>query len=64
MAPPVHELIGQALREPVPTYSEPAIRELVAIASIHQDLSVTGSGSTMALFSGAARIPGPRTHRS
>ena len=36
---PSNEVIGQALRKTVPMFPELAVRELVANALIHQDLS-------------------------
>lgn len=58
---PSNEMIGQALRKTVPMYPELAIRELVANALIHQDLSVTGSGPMVEIFSDRMEItnPGP-----
>ena len=56
---PSNEIIGQALRKAVPMYPELAIRELVANALIHQDLSVTGSGPMVEIFSDRMEITNP-----
>lgn len=56
---PSNEVIGQALRKAVPMYPELAIRELVANALIHQDLSVTGSGPMVEIFSDRMEITNP-----
>ena len=58
---PSNEVVGQALRKAVPMYPEPAIRELVANALIHQDFSITGAGPMVELFSDRMEItnPGP-----
>jgi predicted HTH transcriptional regulator len=58
---PSSEVVGQALRKPVPVYPEPAIRELVANALIHQDLSITGAGPMVELFSDRMEITNPGT---
>lgn len=44
---PSNEEIGKAFRKEVPMYPELAIRELVANAIIHQDLSVSGTGPNL-----------------
>ena len=56
---PRNEVIGKALRKDVPMYPEPAIRELVANALIHQDFSVTGSGPMIEIFSDRMEITNP-----
>lgn len=56
---PVNEVIGQALRKEVPVYAELAIRELVANALIHQDLSITGNGPMMEIFDDRMEITNP-----
>lgn len=56
---PANEVVGRALRKPVPVYPEPAIRELVANALIHQDLSITGAGPMVELFSDRMEITNP-----
>ena len=56
---PRSEVIGQALRQEVPLYPEPAVRELVANALIHQDFAVTGAGPTVEIFTGRLEITNP-----
>jgi predicted HTH transcriptional regulator len=56
---PVNEVIGRALRKAVPVYPELAIRELVANALIHQDLSVSGSGPMVEIFDDRMEITNP-----
>lgn len=56
---PRNEVIGQALREDIPMYPDLALRELVANALIHQDLSVGGAGPTVELFSDRVEITNP-----
>ncbi len=56
---PRNEVIGQALRKEVPMYPEPAIRELIPNALIHQDFSITGSGPMIEIFSDRMEITNP-----
>lgn len=56
---PRNEVIGQALRKDVPMYPEPAIRELVANALIHQDFAVTGAGPMIEVFEDRMEITNP-----
>lgn len=56
---PKNEHIGSALREAHPLFPELAIRELVANALIHQDMTVTGSGPQIELFSDRIEISNP-----
>jgi ATP-dependent DNA helicase RecG len=56
---PSNEVIGQALRRAVPMFPELAVRELVANALIHQDLSATGAGPMVELFEGRIEITNP-----
>jgi ATP-dependent DNA helicase RecG len=56
---PRNEVIGKAFRKDVPMYPEPAIRELVANALIHQDFSVTGSGPMVEIFVDRMEITNP-----
>lgn len=56
---PKNEHIGTALREAHPLFPELAIRELVANALIHQDMTVTGSGPQIELFSDRIEITNP-----
>ena len=56
---PKNEHIGSALREAHPLFPELAIRELVANSLIHQDMTVTGSGPQIELFSDRIEISNP-----
>ncbi len=56
---PRNEVVGKALRKDVPMYPEPAIRELVANALIHQDFSLTGCGPMIEIFSDRMEITNP-----
>ncbi len=58
---PQNEQIGQALRREVRMYPEIAVRELVANALIHQDLSETGTGPMVEIFSDRIEITNPGT---
>jgi ATP-dependent DNA helicase RecG len=53
---PRNEVVGKALRKVVPMYPEPAIRELVANALIHQDFGITGSGPLIEIFADRMEI--------
>lgn len=56
---PRNEVIGKALREEVPMYPEPAVRELIANALIHQDFSMSGTGPMVEIFDGRMEITNP-----
>lgn len=56
---PVNEHIGRALRRVEPMYPEVAVRELVANALIHQDLSLTGTGPMIEIFDDRVEITNP-----
>lgn len=56
---PTNEVMGQALRTSVPLYPELAIRELVANAVIHQDLTITGAGPMVEIFANRLEITNP-----
>ncbi len=56
---PKNEHIGEALRAAHPLFPELAIRELVANALIHQDMTVTGSGPQIELFEDRIEITNP-----
>lgn len=58
---PRNEEIGKALRREVRMYPELAIRELVANALIHQDLSLTGTGPMVEIFPDRIEITNPGT---
>lgn len=56
---PSNEVIGAAFRQTVPMFPELAVRELVANALIHQDLSVTGAGPLVEIFATRLEITNP-----
>lgn len=56
---PRNEVIGKALRQELPMFPEPAVRELVANALIHQDFSLTGSGPMVEIFEDRMEITNP-----
>lgn len=56
---PKNEHIGVALREAHPLFPVPAIRELVANALIHQDMTVTGAGPQIELFMDRLEVSNP-----
>lgn len=56
---PKNEHIGAAFREAHPMFPELAIRELVANALIHQDMTITGAGPQIELFADRIEISNP-----
>lgn len=56
---PRNEHIGKAFREAHPLYPTVAIRELVANAVIHQDMTITGAGPLVEMFSDRLEITNP-----
>ncbi|MBF0162467.1 MAG: putative DNA binding domain-containing protein [Magnetococcales bacterium] len=56
---PQNEHIGAALRETQPLFPELAIRELVANALIHQDMTLTGAGPQIEVFTDRIEITNP-----
>jgi len=56
---PQNEHIGEAFREAQRLYPPRAIRELVANALIHQDMTVSGTGPQIELFEGRLEITNP-----
>src|SRR6266545_1417902 len=56
---PSSEVIEQALRKTVPMFPEPAVRELVANALIHQDFFATGVGPMVEIFDDRLEITNP-----
>lgn len=58
---PKNEHIGQALRVEKPLFPELAIRELVANALIHQDMTITGAGPQIEMFGDRIEITNPGT---
>lgn len=56
---PRNEHIDKALRTETPLYPPIAIRELVANALIHQDMTITGAGPLIELFKDRLEITNP-----
>ena len=56
---PKNEHIGAALRETHPLFPALAIRELVANALIHQDMTISGAGPQIVLFPDRIEITNP-----
>ena len=56
---PRNERIGEALRAVHPLFPELAIRELVANALIHQDMTIGGAGPQIELFEDRIEITNP-----
>lgn len=56
---PRNEHIGLALRVDEPLFPQLAVRELVANALIHQDLTITGTGPLIELFADRIEISNP-----
>jgi ATP-dependent DNA helicase RecG len=56
---PKNEHIGTALREEHPLFPEIAVRELVANALIHQDMTITGAGPQIEMFADRIEITNP-----
>ena len=56
---PSQEVINGAMRETVSAYPSIALREVVANALIHQDFSITGTGTVIEIFSNRIEITNP-----
>lgn len=56
---PVNEHIGEVFREPRPLFPEIAVRELIANALIHQDMTILGAGPQIELFEDRMEITNP-----
>jgi ATP-dependent DNA helicase RecG len=56
---PTNEIIEHALREQTKMYPEKAIREFVANALIHQDLSISGMGIMIEIYTDRIEITNP-----
>ena len=56
---PVNEHIGEAFRESRSLFPEVAIRELIANALIHQDMTIQGAGPQIELFEDRMEITNP-----
>jgi len=56
---PVNEQIGSVQRKEQIVFPEIAIRELIANALIHQDMTISGSGPLIEIFDGRVEITNP-----
>ncbi len=56
---PRNELIEKAFRKDQPLYPSIALRELIANALIHQDMTITGAGPLIEMFSDRLEITNP-----
>lgn len=56
---PTNEIMGEALRKDVPMYPTLSVREVVANAIIHQDLTMHGTGIMVEIFSDRMEISNP-----
>ena len=56
---PRNEHIGKVFREERPLYPAIALRELIANALIHQDMTITGAGPLIELFSDRMEVTNP-----
>lgn len=56
---PSNEYIGKVFREERPLYPAIAIRELVANALIHQDMTISGTGPLIEMFADRIEITNP-----
>ncbi|MGM5026272.1 ATP-binding protein [Tardiphaga sp. 862_B3_N4_1] len=58
---PQHSSIGKALRTTKAEYPELAIRELIANALVHQDMTISGTGPVIEIFDDRVEITNPGT---
>ena len=56
---PSNEVVGQALRKRVPMFPEPAVREAIANALIHQDFFMSGAGAMVEVFADRIEVTNP-----
>jgi ATP-dependent DNA helicase RecG len=56
---PKREQLTKPLRENVPVYPEIAVRELVANALLHQDMTITGTSPVVEIFADRIEITNP-----
>lgn len=56
---PINEHIGAVFREPQRLFPEIAVRELIANALIHQDMTIQGAGPQIELFEDRMEITNP-----
>lgn len=58
---PRNEYIGNVFREESPVFPPIALRELIANALIHQDMTITGAGPLIELFKDRLEVTNPGT---
>ncbi len=56
---PTTEVIEGATRRTIPTFPELAVREIIANALIHQDLTITGAGPMVEIFDDRLEVSNP-----
>lgn len=56
---PTREVIDSAVRREIPAFPELAVREIIANALIHQDLSITGAGPLIEIFEDRIEVTNP-----
>lgn len=56
---PAAEVIEQALRRTIPLFPEPAVREIIGNALIHQDFTVRGAGPMVEIFEDRIEVTNP-----
>ena len=56
---PSNEMIEHGLRKTVPSFPEPAVRELVANSLVHQDFFITGTGPMVEVFEDRIEFTNP-----
>jgi ATP-dependent DNA helicase RecG len=56
---PAREILEGARQRARPDFPEPALRELIANALIHQDFSISGAGPLVEVFDGRVEITNP-----
>ncbi len=56
---PTREVIEAAVRREVPAFPELAVREIIANALIHQELSITGAGPLIEIFEDRLEVTNP-----
>ncbi len=56
---PRNEHIGKAFRQAKPVYPEIAVRELIANALIHQDMTISGAGPMIEIYTDRIEVSNP-----
>ena len=56
---PTNEVMEEAIRKTAPRFPDPAVRELVANALIHQDFFITGAGPMVEIFEDRIELTNP-----